>query len=65
MPISIIGKKWGIMYSGLARGSPWVVPSCDKMTSPSTKSSVGLLYELAYLYILCVVPVRLQATYRL
>ena len=33
-------------YMGIARGSPCVVPSWDKMTSPSTSRSVGLLYEL-------------------
>ena len=33
-------------YMAMARGSPWVVPSCDRMISPSMKSSVGLLYEL-------------------
>ena len=33
-------------YIAMANGSPWVVPSCDKMTSPSIKSSNGLRYEL-------------------
>ena len=30
----------------MANGSPCVVPSCERMTSQSTKSSVGALYEL-------------------
>ncbi len=33
-------------YIAMAKGSPWVVPSCDRMTSPSTKNSVLVLYEL-------------------
>ena len=30
----------------MANESPCVVPSCERMTSQSTKSSVGALYEL-------------------
>ena len=33
-------------YMGMASGSPCVVPSCDRMVSPSTKRSVGALYVL-------------------
>ena len=31
---------------GIARRSPWVVPSWEKSVSPSTKSSAGALYVL-------------------
>ena len=33
-------------YMAIAKGSPCVVPSCERMTSPSMKSSVGQRYEL-------------------
>ena len=33
-------------YIAMAKGSPWVVPSCDGMTSPSMKRSMLDLYEL-------------------
>ena len=30
-------------YSGIAKGSPWVVPSSDNRVMPSTNRSVGSL----------------------
>ena len=33
-------------YIGMAKGSPWVVPSCDRITSPSMYRSEGALYVL-------------------
>ena len=33
-------------YMGIARGSPWVVPSWDSRESPSTNRSVGAWYVL-------------------
>ena len=31
---------------GMASGSPWVVPSWERIVSPSTNSSVGAWYVL-------------------
>ena len=34
------------VYMGIAIGSPWVVPSQDEMTSPSTNNLEGCRYVL-------------------
>ena len=33
-------------YIGMAKGSPWVVPSCDRITPPSMYRLEGALYVL-------------------